>query len=182
MVFEKWYFVVLSGGLFCLAIGFFLFSSLRAPEVRFHPNLSATIMDKETLAAARRLEGIDDCNATGDLSDFTIDWTRIDNTEDAKVCLFLLFENFDGPAEVLEWFNQEDFSTSGPSLGPGDSSTMREFGYDPSDKITRITASWDLASNPPKFGDSNAAHAFGVGVRWFPDGELMSVNAWYVMH
>jgi hypothetical protein len=176
---KKKFLYLLGGCAVALLIGYSLIPEEEYPI--YHPNLGATIMDKYKWSAVKRFKSLSDCNVSGNASDVSIDWEKMNDDGITTVCLFFIFEKLGNPQAVLGWMAAEGFEIHGPRKGRGGTSTMQYFGYDPLDQVTSVSGTWFLKDQPRKFSKKRKflsfhGYAQTIGAVWFPDGRLKSAD------
>ncbi|MCR4376475.1 MAG: hypothetical protein NUV50_00065, partial [Rhodospirillales bacterium] len=162
----------------------------------YHPRFGAIALDDDVRAAIQKFPDVVSClkpdaikNGEPDFD--AIDWHKIRNDGDAKVCLFMIFEQLGGPEPVKAWLGRMKLKPFGPGqtvqLSP---SEARYFGYEGAiadQPCIGMSALWSLEGQYPIFPTygirryirrvESTGQTFGV--RWFPDGKLMDVSVSY---
>ncbi|MGR9276147.1 hypothetical protein ACU8KI_16210 [Rhizobium leguminosarum] len=120
---------------------------------------------------------------TGDLSTDRLkemDWERIDNDEEASVCMFRLLGSYEDLSHATDWFKAQGFDV------PNAFSSARP--YIESDGTQRVVGMYSIRKNGPKFPTKGVVRrAFGsipygmsVNATWSRDGkQLLWVNTNY---
>ena len=158
----------------------------------YHPRFGVIPLDEEVRAAIEEFPDVVSClkpdaikNGVPDLD--AIDWHKIRNDSDAKVCLFMIFEQLGGPEPVNAWLGRMKFKLFGPSevswLTPDEE---KHFGYE-SQSIIGLSANWSLDGQYPifptygigKYIRRALSRAQIIEATWFPDGKLMEVSIVY---
>ncbi|MEH6548213.1 MAG: hypothetical protein V7701_17390 [Sneathiella sp.] len=120
---------------------------------------------------------------------YHIDWNKIDNDDEAEICLFRIFKELGNPESVIGWLKYQGFKTWGPIKQGSSATTMRRFGFDIRSNLDGYGGSWSLENDQfPKYPTSGLwryfirwrAHAQTVAAIWFPDGKLMRVSIGYI--
>ena len=73
-----------------------------------------------------------------------MDWDRIDNSEEAKVCMFRLLASLGRMDNSEEWLEAQGFRVSPISFNVSNP-------YEERGGILRVMASWSIRSKGPKF-------------------------------
>lgn len=188
----------IAGFIFLFVLFLLMAWSAYATEIEYHPRLGAIPLDDEVRVALKKFPDLASCLKPGAVKDGkadlnAIDWDKIRNDGDAKVCLFVIFERLAGPEEVKAWLTNQGFSAWGPFKRRSSPSVLESFGYDVSSKVYNsyknlsVGGGWSLRWHFPKFPTGGFARYYrpvlsraqNIGVTWFPDGKLMNVRITY---
>lgn len=115
---------------------------------------------------------------------YHIDWDKIDNDDEAEICLFRIFKELGTPETVIGWLKYQGFETRGAVEVRGGSS-MLHFGYERRAMTIANGGFWSLEGQYPKWPASGVMRYLrrwsgtsqSVSTQWFPDGKLMQVRA-----
>lgn len=164
---------------------------------QYHPRFGVIALDEEVRAAIEEFPDVASClkpdaiqNGVPDLD--AIDWHKIRNDGDAKVCLFMIFEQLGDPESVNAWLGRMNFKPSGPFNDGGISlDQTRYLGLEDSVltelRVISVTARHSLEGQYPIFPTHGVwkylrrflSTAQSVGVLWLPDGRLIDVSIFY---
>jgi len=161
-------------------------------DIEHHPRFGAVLLDDEVRAAIQKFPNLASCLKSGAVQNGVpdldaIDWHKIRNDGDAIVCLFMIFEQLDGPEAVKAWLERKGLQVDGPNdtarLSVGGA---RHFGYE-YQRVPGLYAKWSLEGQNPIFPTDGFgkyrrrlfARSQKISVTWFPDGSLMEVRIHY---
>jgi len=167
-----------------------------AVDIEYHPRFGAIPLDDDVRAAIQKFPDVASCLKPGAVKDGgpdldAIDWHNIRNAGDAKICLFMIFEQLGGPEPVKAWLGRMKFKPFGPIVIGGLSrSRAKYFGYEYAvgrQQYVGVTASWSLEGQYPIFPTRGVwryitrvmSTGQTIGAAWFPDGKLMQVSISY---
>lgn len=162
-------------------------------EVKYHPDFGAMVMTDGRIDAISKFPDLRSCLITTgmpgyDLDLKKIDWAKLDNDDEAEICLFRIVKNMSGPEEFLQWLQFHGFETWGP-IGQGRvPQVMKDFGYETVPDILGYGGDWKLDEEFPKYPTWGLwrhfirwrAYIQRFNAQWFPDGKLMQVDIGYL--
>lgn len=144
-----------------------------AAEVPPYATRYAREMNDAAMDAAARFPNQESCLVNGEenpqlFDSLEIDWTKISRTSEAEVCIFRVLSALGGIEASRPFMEAQGFSMQSSSFSP-------ENPYvEPRDGALRISASWSVRDNGPKFPTRGVLDRIRASV---PYG--MSVNVYF---
>jgi hypothetical protein len=102
-----------------------------------------------------------------------MDWDRIDNEDEAEVCMFRLLGSYENLSYATDWFEAQGFDV------PPNFSSARP--YIESDGTQRVTGGYSIQKNGPKFPTKGVIrrafrsipYGMSVDATWSKDGKQL---------
>lgn len=173
-----------------------MLDSANAQNFEYHPRFGVIRLDDEVRTAIKKFPNLASCLKSNSAKDGKpnlndIDWDKIENDGDAKVCLFMIFEQLKNSEKVKIWLARQGFKPFGPSqIARLYKDEALLFNLEESligQNLIGLTGSWSLQGQYPKFPTSGFRYYYRrvlsrsqtIGVTWFPDGKLMDISVSY---